>query len=62
MTNNPGTITVCDECGCECNLIDVDYGIGYYEYGSATGVHVDIDTVSACCEATFDNVLEAYNS
>lgn len=41
----------CSECGLECNVIEVDFGIGAYEYWGATGVDVNICEVSDCCEA-----------
>lgn len=40
----------CKECKQECDVIDVDFGIGAYEYWGAKGVHVDIQAVSDCCE------------
>lgn len=41
----------CSECGLECTVIEVDFGIGAYEYWGATGVDVQIAEVSDCCEA-----------
>lgn len=40
----------CVACKQECSVIDVDFGIGAYEYWGAKGVHVDIQAVSDCCE------------
>jgi hypothetical protein len=41
----------CTECGQECNVIIIDFGIGAYEYWGATGIDSQIDAVSDCCEA-----------
>lgn len=41
----------CSECGKECDVIEVDFGIGAYEYWGATGVDINICEVSNCCEA-----------
>jgi hypothetical protein len=41
----------CSACGNSCTPIMVDFGIGYYEYWGATGVHRDIQEVSDCCES-----------
>ena len=41
---------ICSHCGHECDLIEVDNGIGSYEFWGACGVHHDYETVSDCCE------------
>lgn len=41
----------CSECGKECTVIEVDFGIGAYEYWGASCVDVNICEVSDCCEA-----------
>lgn len=46
----------CNACGKECTVIEVDFGIGAYEYWGATGVDVQICEVSDCCEADYDEV------
>ena len=42
---------ICTECGKPCGSIEIDEGIGSYEYWGAPGVHHDYRTVSDCCEA-----------
>jgi hypothetical protein len=32
-------------------VIEVDFGIGSYEYWGAKGVDIDLQEVSDCCEA-----------
>lgn len=34
-------------------MIEVDFGIGAYEYWGATGVDIRLSHVSDCCEAEF---------
>jgi hypothetical protein len=41
---------VCKCCEKPCEVISVDFGIGAYEYWGATGVDVNIQEVSLCCE------------
>lgn len=41
----------CSDCGKECTVIEVDFGIGAYEYWGAPGVDIQIADVSDCCEA-----------
>ena len=41
---------ICSHCGHECELIEVDNGIGSYEFWGARGVHHEYETVSSCCE------------
>jgi len=41
---------ICPCCGEESNLKEVDFGYGYYEYGSETGVHTCRIVVTECCE------------
>jgi hypothetical protein len=40
---------ICVACGCECHEIEIDEGIGRYEYWGMTEVHHDYRKVSACC-------------
>ncbi len=44
-------MTWCCACKQECNVIEVDFGIGAYEYWGAKGVDIQIEEVSDCCEA-----------
>lgn len=39
----------CSYCNQECDVEEVDEGIGSYEYWGATGVDVKMVEVSACC-------------
>lgn len=39
----------CSYCNQECDVDEVDEGIGAYEYWGATGVDVKIVEVSSCC-------------
>lgn len=40
----------CGDCGKECDWQTLDYGIGAYEFWGSRGVHVNMQTVSTCCE------------
>ena len=40
----------CAECRQPCDTVELDFGIGAYEYWGATGVDVNLQTVSTCCE------------
>lgn len=40
---------VCEGCGRECDIVDVDYGIGSYEYWGFRGVHHQYAPGSSCC-------------
>lgn len=42
---------LCSGCGQPACEIEVDYGIGDYEYWGARGVHRDVRRVTDCCEA-----------
>ena len=44
-------MTWCCACKQECLVIEVDFGIGSYEYWGAKGVDIDLQEVSDCCEA-----------
>jgi hypothetical protein len=44
-------MTWCCACKQECSVIEVDFGIGSYEYWGAKGVDIDLQEVSDCCEA-----------
>lgn len=41
---------VCKCCEKPCELIEIDCGIGAYEYWGAKGVHTDFQLFSECCE------------
>lgn len=43
--------TVCTGCGEGCTVVEVDFGVGHYEYWGAPGFHRDVQRVSNCCEA-----------
>lgn len=45
----------CVACGEPCEVEEVDFGIGAYEYWGAPGFHTDIHPVSACCEADYQD-------
>lgn len=42
---------VCCNCGRECTVVRVDFGIGPYEYWGHRGVDVQERDCSDCCEA-----------
>lgn len=42
---------ICAECKQQCNAIEVDFGIGPYEFWGQRGVHINKAWVSSCCEA-----------
>lgn len=42
----------CGSCGEPCRPIDVDFGIGSYEYWGSKGVDINVQTVSDCCESS----------
>jgi hypothetical protein len=46
-------MTYCVACGQECTVIEVDYGIGTYEYWGSICVDKDVKEVSSCCEEDF---------
>jgi hypothetical protein len=42
----------CPDCrALDPEIIEVDFGIGHYEYWGAPGFHTDYAFVTACCEA-----------
>lgn len=41
----------CSQCNRPCEVVEVDKGIGPYEYGGVSGFDVLMVTVSECCEA-----------
>lgn len=53
---------VCKCCEKPCHVIEVDFGIGAYEYWGSTGVDVNIQEVSGCCEDDYwtDDEYEEY--
>ncbi len=46
----------CVECGEECEIVEVDEGIGPYEFWGAPGNDIQIVKVSYCCEAFYTDV------
>lgn len=46
----------CSECGKECGVQVLDYGIGGYDYWGARGNDIQMCAVSDCCEG---EVLES---
>ena len=42
---------ICEACNRECHEIQVDFGIGAYEYWGACGVDIQLAWLSDCCEA-----------
>jgi hypothetical protein len=40
----------CAACGAPTRVVEIDNGIGAYEYWGAVGYHTDIHPVSECCE------------
>lgn len=47
-----GAQTICPSCGAlDPDVIEVDFGIGPYEYWGAAGVDVQLAWVTRCCEA-----------
>jgi hypothetical protein len=45
---------ICKECGKPCNLIEVDFGHGWSEHFGQIAFHENIQTVSDCCEAEYE--------
>lgn len=52
----------CGECGNECDFVEIDTGIGAYEFWGAKENHSVLERVSDCCEADLfeDEELEQY--
>jgi len=46
------TVT-CNACEQECSVVEVDLGIGAYEYWGIPGRDVRMTPLSRCCEADF---------
>jgi hypothetical protein len=44
---------ICGHCGENCNVVEIDEGIGPYEYWGAKSVHHDFVKVSDCCHEDF---------
>lgn len=42
---------ICSSCGLECNAVQVDFGIGPYEFQGQRRNHHDWQAVSPCCES-----------
>ena len=51
-------MTVCLACGDVCKVVQIDVGIGQYEFWGYRSVDVQIVNVSDCCESTFANIPE----
>lgn len=49
----------CEEVLDEDFLVEVDLGIGVYEYWGAIGRDVRIETVTPCCHANYEEVDNA---
>jgi hypothetical protein len=47
----PTDTVTCTGCGDPCHVVEVDFGIGAYEYWGAPGFDSRIERVSNCCEA-----------
>lgn len=49
----PGKVSdLCESCGQPADLVEMDFGIGAYEFWGSPGVDVNIQVVTACCEAS----------
>ncbi len=46
---------ICGECGKLAAIVEVDFGIGSYEYWGAKGIDVNIHYVSECCEVDWED-------
>lgn len=42
----------CTACGHDCNVVLVDFGIGFYDYWGSPGINFQLEAVSDCCEAS----------
>lgn len=45
----------CGACGKECGYVEIDCGIGAYEFWGARETHTVLERVSDCCE---DDIYE----
>ena len=52
---------VCCDCELFCELTQIDEGIGITEFWGAVSNHVDMVTVSECCEADYVDSLSAFD-
>lgn len=52
----------CGECGKECDFVEIDTGIGAYEFWGSQETHSVLERVSDCCEGDLfeDEELEQY--
>lgn len=48
-------MTICKGCGEPCRVVEVDFGIGPYEYWGATGFDSRPALVSNCCETDYED-------
>lgn len=49
---------ICKACEEECSVVELDFGIGAYEYWGAPGFDSQLHKVSNCCEADFEEVAD----
>lgn len=40
----------CSECGKPCKAVDRDFGFGTTEFWGAMSTHINVHTVSHCCD------------
>lgn len=53
-----GELYLCNNCDQPCDAVEVDFGIGPYEYWGSRGNDVRKEVVSSCCNATYRNLNE----
>lgn len=52
----------CSECNKECDAVEMDFGIGPYEFWGFMGSHHNWQWVSQCCEGDLlDQPIEEEN-
>ena len=64
MEERLGSIVICAGCMKACDTKVVDFGIGPYDAGGATGIDEQLELVSECCEeelVSFSDWEEAYD-
>jgi hypothetical protein len=49
--DDDGEEGICEACGEACRAVQVDCGIGPYEFWGAPGIHHDWRALSPCCES-----------
>lgn len=50
---------ICESCGQAASGVEMDFGIGHYEFWGSVGFHTDVQVVSECCEASIIENTEA---